>query len=158
MATFRYRNKKWRVEVARRGVRKTASFVTKAQGVLWAAKVEAEIIQADEQAKKFSRSSINPLRDLLSPKEIIEKSSPAMFVSGVYFLIDEGRITYVGKSNNIGARLVEHAKKGRPFERYFALLCSPDKMHGLESDYIKALDPEQNKTPLPNLYQTAPKT
>lgn len=43
MASFTKRGDAWRVQVKRKGVRKTGTFDTKAQGRAWAAKVEAEI-------------------------------------------------------------------------------------------------------------------
>ena len=43
MATFRKRNNSWRAEVYKNGIRKSASFDTKAQAKAWAAKVESDI-------------------------------------------------------------------------------------------------------------------
>jgi len=48
MATYRTRKNAWRVEVSRNGIRKSASFDTKAQAKAWAAKVETDI-----DAEKF---------------------------------------------------------------------------------------------------------
>jgi len=44
MATFRKRNGGWRAEIARRGVRETRTFPTKAHAVAWATQREAEIL------------------------------------------------------------------------------------------------------------------
>jgi integrase len=43
MATFRKRGNKWRAEVTKNGVRKSASFLAKAQAISWAADIEGEI-------------------------------------------------------------------------------------------------------------------
>lgn len=50
MAYFRKMGKKWRAEVVRHGVRKSASFDTKAEATAWAAEEEAAIIQ-DKRAR-----------------------------------------------------------------------------------------------------------
>lgn len=44
MATFRKRGDKWRVEVSRAGVRRSATFDTKRQAQLWASEAEAELL------------------------------------------------------------------------------------------------------------------
>lgn len=44
MAYIRKQGKKWRVEIERNGVRKSATRATKAEATAWAAKVEADII------------------------------------------------------------------------------------------------------------------
>lgn len=43
MATFRKRNNSWRVEIYKNGIRKSATFDTKAQAKAWAAKLESNI-------------------------------------------------------------------------------------------------------------------
>lgn len=45
MATFQYRAGKWRVAIFRKGVRKSASFATKAEAQAWAGRVEFSIVQ-----------------------------------------------------------------------------------------------------------------
>ena len=45
MATITKRGRKWRAEVERRGVRKSASFATKAEASEWAAQTEADILK-----------------------------------------------------------------------------------------------------------------
>ncbi len=44
MATYRKRGDKWRVEISRAGVRRSATFDTKRQAQQWAAEVEAELL------------------------------------------------------------------------------------------------------------------
>lgn len=54
MASYRKRGTTWRAEVAKGGVRESASFDTKAEAVAWATKVEAEI----DQGKRRSYAKI----------------------------------------------------------------------------------------------------
>jgi hypothetical protein len=44
MATFRKRGNKWRVEIARQGIRRSETFESKQAAVAWAARQEAEIM------------------------------------------------------------------------------------------------------------------
>lgn len=44
MASFRKRGTSWEAFVARKGIRKTGTFDTKAEAVAWATQVEAEIL------------------------------------------------------------------------------------------------------------------
>lgn len=60
MATFQKRGKSWRAIVTRKGVRKSASFTTKAEAQAWATKAEAEIF-----AGARGEVSDRPFRDLL---------------------------------------------------------------------------------------------
>ncbi|HTI17694.1 MAG TPA: site-specific integrase [Trinickia sp.] len=46
MATYRKRGSTWRVEIAKKGVRLSATFETKAEGVAWATEKEAELGRA----------------------------------------------------------------------------------------------------------------
>ncbi|MEW5708725.1 MAG: site-specific integrase [Pseudomonadota bacterium] len=61
MATFRKRGRGWRAEVCRNGVRRSATFATKAEAAAWAASAEAEIL-----AGKRGRIPDKTLGDLLA--------------------------------------------------------------------------------------------
>ena len=45
MASFRKRGKSWECFISKNGIRKSATFDTKAEAINWAAKTEAEILQ-----------------------------------------------------------------------------------------------------------------
>lgn len=60
MATYRKKGKNWEVQVARKGVRKSASFRTKAEAEAWAAQLEHELM-----ANKHSNTPSRPFSDLL---------------------------------------------------------------------------------------------
>lgn len=79
---------------------------------------------------------------LLREEEIVKASSPWERASGVYFLVSEGRVVYVGQSVCIHSRLHSHA--GKAFDRYAYVPCPAEMMDKLESLYIHLLRPERN--------------
>ena len=64
MATYRKRSGGWRVEVAKKGVRDSGTFATKAEAVAWATQREAEILAGVGSPKGASNSTL---------KEALEK-------------------------------------------------------------------------------------
>jgi hypothetical protein len=81
---------------------------------------------------------------LLRHDQIVESSRPWQQSSGVYFLIDEDKIVYVGQSVNIYARIPNHHDK--KFDRYSYVPCKPQLLNILESLYIHCLQPKLNFT------------
>lgn len=81
---------------------------------------------------------------LLRHDQIVESSRPWQQSSGVYFLIDEDKIVYVGQSVNIYARIPQHHEK--KFDRYAYVPCKPRLLNILESLYIHCLQPKLNFT------------
>jgi len=77
---------------------------------------------------------------LLSEEEIVKAAFPWEDVSGVYFLISEGKVVYVGQSVCIYSRLRTHIN----FDKYAYVLCPTKMMDKLESLYIHLLRPERN--------------
>ena len=66
----------WRFEVARNGIRKSRTFKTKAEGDLWSASEEAEILAVKRGAlpRKTFRETLERYRDEISPRK---KGGPA---------------------------------------------------------------------------------
>lgn len=71
MATYTKRGKTWRASIARKGVRKSATFQTKAEAVAWATKIESEIIAGKRGAipNKTFGDLLDRYRDDVSPKK-----------------------------------------------------------------------------------------
>lgn len=65
---------------------------------------------------------------------------------GVYFLIYQNEIVYVGISCDISARLVQHWRDGRAFDRYWCIGGLPEGFaHLVETFYIHVLQPVGNE-------------
>jgi hypothetical protein len=81
--------------------------------------------------------------EFMTSDEILAHSADMDKSSGVYFLIREGRIIYVGQSRNVYARIGAHRDKS--FDRITIFLCDLKDLLMIEAAYIKALQPELNR-------------
>jgi hypothetical protein len=85
-----------------------------------------------------------PNSKLLAAPDILSMSA-AMPRSGVYFLINEGKIVYVGRSANISERIATHVKNNEiPFGSTHMIPAAGVEMDRLEQIYIGSLKPEFN--------------
>lgn len=67
-------------------------------------------------------------------------------VSGVYFLVCNTELVYIGKSENVRARVVGHLMARKHlFNRVAVLPCSEPTMDGYEKTLIRALKPKDNR-------------
>lgn len=77
---------------------------------------------------------------------------------GIYFLMEDSEIVYVGQSTDVARRIIEHVKMGKLFNKFYALDCSeyhPDGGHinwlnEFEASYIAKFKPKLNKAFPPN--------
>lgn len=84
--------------------------------------------------------------NLLSKSEIVSLPEPNIPVSGVYFLISEGEIVYVGRSINVPSRVNAHLKKGKiKFDAWRMIHCKIEELDDIESSYIMLIRPPLNR-------------
>ncbi len=80
---------------------------------------------------------------LLGEAEIIAASVPTDGAKcGIYFLIKDGELKYIGQSINVDARLGSHHHRG--FNRWHWVPCRPGELNSMERRYIDALLPPWN--------------
>lgn len=79
---------------------------------------------------------------LVPVSEIVRKSSNYGNVCGVYFLIKDSEIVYIGQSINIAARITSH--KDKEFDNVSYVTCKRSELDILESLYIIAYNPVLN--------------
>lgn len=122
-----------------------------------ARKVEIDVAVLEAEVKRLSRrrdelkhsmaqaelSMTLTGKALLREPEIVAASQPMPELSGIYFLISEGRVMYVGQSTNVINRVSTHAKS-RAFESFAFCPCSPEELDVFESLYIHLLQPPEN--------------
>ena len=75
----------------------------------------------------------------------LERQRARQSKSGVYLLMLENRIAYVGTSEDMVARVTAHRANGRPFDRAFYIPINGRDRHNLERILIAAIKPEQNR-------------
>lgn len=152
MAFISKRKSTWRAQVERRGVRIGMSFPTQAEAVDWAARIEANILKGVKiESESFRKVPREPryyptptLTGLLSREEILAQSSVSEAVCGIYFLISDGVVIYIGKSVDVYGRLAEHRRDKRIFDRVTVIPCELALLSLLESKYILMLQPPLN--------------
>lgn len=86
-------------------------------------------------------------QDLMSDKKV--KPLP-MAVTGVYFLIKNNEVVYVGQSTNVLNRIQGH--KDKDYDQAFYIECEKDSLLELETKYIIAFTPKMNKTLLSEIH------
>jgi GIY-YIG catalytic domain len=86
---------------------------------------------------------IDPLVALLSTDELL--ALPSAW-AGIYFLIFEGAIQYVGQSSDVHARIKDHVRGKRiKFDRAVWIECDVTDFDYLEAAYIKQCKPPLNR-------------
>lgn len=95
-------------------------------------------------------------------EDVVANSIPIsdFIVAGVYFLINEGEVVYIGQSDNIHARIKAHAtgRDTKMFDRIHVIECSDAQQRfNLEGHYINTFDPPLNKQSGLKRYKYKPK-
>jgi hypothetical protein len=67
--------------------------------------------------------------------------------AGIYLLLLDGEITYVGSSRNMLRRVADHRKNGRPFDKAFFIATREEERGPLEALLIRSIRPRQNRKP-----------
>jgi len=82
---------------------------------------------------------------LLSEEQIAGMAFPPskIKICGIYFLLSEGKVMYVGQSTNLHTRLQQHQSR-RKFDALSFIECDRHLLDELESRYIHALHPPWN--------------
>jgi hypothetical protein len=83
-------------------------------------------------------------RTLHTEDEIVSASVEMPSTCGVYFLVHEHRVVYVGQSVNILARVGSHKASRKVFDRVAFVTCAQEHLNVVESLYIHILRPPLN--------------
>lgn len=88
--------------------------------------------------------------EMLSAEQIIANAVPAEPArSGIYFLINQGRIVYVGQATHIVARIATHIRDGfKLFDSWSWITCARDLLTSTERAYLNAFLPQENMDPV----------
>lgn len=81
-------------------------------------------------------------KTLLREEEIVNAANTWELATGVYFLINSGKVVYVGQSVNVYARIASHHDKA--FDSFAFIPCDKKILDSLESLYIHTLRPALN--------------
>jgi len=83
--------------------------------------------------------------ELLSYEDVLLRAKKHTALCGVYFLIKDREIIYVGQSVNIASRIQTHSAT-KTFDCYSYALCNREELNALETKYIMFFKPKLNYT------------
>lgn len=86
---------------------------------------------------------VRPAETALATDSEIAKAAAPFSVCGVYFLLLQGRVVYVGQSISVFRRLGEHVP-GKVFDAFHFIPCAREDLSKIERAYIRALRPSLN--------------
>ena len=81
--------------------------------------------------------------DMLSEAEIVSRAQHRLIFSGVYFLIKNDRIVYVGQAQDVDLRIEQH-RQDKDFDSFTYVQAFGGQLDVLESMYIHHYQPELN--------------
>jgi hypothetical protein len=98
------------------------------------------------ELSKFEKMSVVSValtnKTLLDGEQIAKLALPWEKSSGVYFLVQDQEVVYVGQSVNVYSRIAQHVDK--KFDKYAFVPCEAELLDRLESLYIHTLKPRFN--------------
>lgn len=107
--------------------------------------------QAIAKAKRIRNAGMPAPEDaklgdlaFLSASEIAARAVPMRRQSGIYFLVLNARIVYVGQSMDVWQRVQQHRITGRRFDSFAWVPCPLHDLDRLEAHCISKFVPEQN--------------
>lgn len=148
MASIQRHKNMWRAQIYVGGVRESAIFPDKFEAETWAKKREIELGILKSVIASTKRSAMNKKvfldsASLYTEDEIVAGSIPIPLTCGIYFLVRDGVVVYVGQSKNVHRRINDH-KSGKEFDRINVIECLEKDLDQLEALYIKKFRPLLN--------------
>lgn len=106
------------------------------------------VIQVRAANREIQRDTVHGIRDrrgLLEAQHIAGEAMLYDAVTGVYFLLQDDEIVYVGRSTDALRRLSQHRIEGaKTFNRVYLIQCAAVEMARLEEMYIDKFRPKYN--------------
>jgi hypothetical protein len=106
-------------------------------------------LDARKRLRSHARESVKhgalDERGLLDASTIGRKALIYEQVCGIYFLLRQDTIVYVGQSINVLTRIADHKRDGiKNFDRIFVVQCKQAELNHLEALYIDKFRPVHN--------------
>lgn len=139
----------WRALVRRKGFEtQCRTFKTEEEAREWAGIIESKIDTITTRKREPKKTTVlKPSQNgMLSLSQIFMASTPAGRICGVYFLILDWRIVYIGTSVDMHRRIAEHRAAGKEFDRTLLLeFADVDTAKKMEKRYIHQFKPDTNQ-------------
>lgn len=104
--------------------------------------LKSQINQLEQEASVRLSVAALTTKTMASAAMIVKAAEPWAGSCGVYFLVKDGEVVYVGQSKNCHGRIGQHPDKD--FDSYAFYPCSKDELDIFESAYIHYLQPRLN--------------
>ena len=155
---------KWRAEVQKYGTRASKVFPSKDEAEKWAKFYEVSFGESVSRFRHGPSVVVDVDRPILLsaiPKRVLNaiQSVPHSYHEvlasaytvgsgvGVYFLMLDHEIVYVGQTTDVFARLHRHQRdKSKAFNSFSFIQCKPEDLDELEAKYIDAFLPVYNRS------------
>jgi hypothetical protein len=107
-----------------------------------------ELNAINEEAQKHRQRAFQETGlSLLLLGDILARARKVVPIVGIYFLVDEAQVVYVGQSVNVTNRIVQHDRdKVMKFDSASHVECAKEELDALEAAYIRMLRPKYNIT------------
>jgi Bacteriophage lambda integrase, Arm DNA-binding domain len=111
----------------------------------WANSQTAEAETAELVARVRKPHDFVDAKGLLEAQFITDKAMSFDRICGIYFLLLDAEIVYIGKSTSVMTRLANHKFQAeKEFNRVFVLECLPSALDRMERLYISKFSPKYN--------------
>lgn len=111
------------------------------------AKGRPVVLRAFAEQFDWARPKLTGPRPRLTLDEetIVSLAVPVDDLCGIYFLVRDARVVYVGQSTNVFRRVAQHMNNGMEFDAYHFLPVPVHELDKVEDKYIRLLKPKLNK-------------
>lgn len=159
MASITQHNSQWRAFVFKHGIRKTKVLPTYDEAAAWAKDQERRLdgyksrLLGEDEASSLGVPLLTALPltvlDAIKtvPRSIYDVLSAAVPIkenTGIYFLIRNNEVVYVGQSIDVLGRISRHIREGKQFDAYAIMSAPENQLDELEKKYIRAFVPLEN--------------
>jgi hypothetical protein len=107
--------------------------------------IESDRAGAEAKLLAHKRSTIKALQRHLAVLLPPKRRDPDIPDIGVYLLLLDGEVVYIGESLDMPARVAGHRANGRPFDDVFYIGTHSGQRVALERILIRAINPPQNR-------------
>ena len=105
-------------------------------------RIELKTLQKEKQFSDMCRSI--GMKTLATKQTIVAASLNLTDLSGIYFLIRNGEIIYIGQSTCVFRRVYDHLWAKKIFDSFSYIQCEEKMLDKLESLYIHFYQPPEN--------------
>lgn len=102
---------------------------------------------SERQVRQGTVHGVRDRRGLLEPEHVAANAMLYDCVCGIYFLLLNDEVVYVGQSTDVLRRFSQHRQEGtKEFNRVYIVQCQPVELERLEAMYIDKYRPKHNAT------------